>query len=133
MNLCIIFTTYAYLYGRSVCFLQISLASEGITCSSHCNNQSTYLFFKNFKNIFLDLVTRPNFISTWSLLRKNLPNLLNPKMMLHNHSHVHFKASVAQILFLSKLRYFLFWFVLKVPQFWKKRDSCNWLLKMNGL
>ena len=28
---------------------------------------------------------------------------------------------------------FLFWFVLKVPQFWKKRDLRNCLLKMNGL
>ena len=30
---------------------------------------------------------------------------------------VHFKNSVARILFLSKSWYFLFWFVLKVPQF----------------
>ena len=45
---------------------------------------------------------------------------------------VHFKKTVAQISFLSKLWYFLFWFVLKVPQFWKKRDSRNCLLKMNG-
>ena len=46
---------------------------------------------------------------------------------------VHFKKTVARISFLSKLWYFLFWFVLKVPQFWKKRDSRNCLLKMNGL
>ena len=46
---------------------------------------------------------------------------------------VHFKKPVTRISFLSKLWYFLFWFVLKVPQFWKKRDSRNWLLKMNGL
>ena len=31
------------------------------------------------------------------------------------------------------LWYILFWFVLKVPQFWKKRESRNSLLKMNGL
>ena len=46
---------------------------------------------------------------------------------------VHFKKTVAWISFLSKLWYFLFCFVLKVPQFWKKRDSHNCLLKMNGL
>ena len=46
---------------------------------------------------------------------------------------VHFKKTVARILFLSKLWYFLFRFVLKVPQFWRKRDSRNCLLKMNGL
>ena len=46
---------------------------------------------------------------------------------------IHFKKTVARISFLSKLWYFLFWFVLKVPQFWKKRDSRICLLKMNGL
>ena len=39
---------------------------------------------------------------------------------------VHFKKTVARISFLSK-------FVLKLPQFWKKGDSRNWLFKMNGL
>ena len=42
---------------------------------------------------------------------------------------VHFKKPVPRISFLSKL----FWYVLKVPHFWKKRDSRNWLPKMNGL
>ena len=46
---------------------------------------------------------------------------------------VHLKKIVVRISFLSKLWYFLFWFVLKVPQFWKKPDLCNCLLKMNGL
>ena len=46
---------------------------------------------------------------------------------------IHFKKTVARVSFLSQLWYFLFCFVLKVPQFWKKRDSRNWLLKMNGL
>ena len=46
---------------------------------------------------------------------------------------VHFRKTGARISFLPKLWYFLFWFVLKVPQFWKKRDSRNCLLKMNGL
>ena len=42
---------------------------------------------------------------------------------------VNFKKKV----WILKLCYFLFWFVLKEPQFWKKRDSRNCLLKMNGL
>ena len=46
---------------------------------------------------------------------------------------VHFKKTVARILLLSKLWHFLVWFVLKVPQLWKKRDSHNCLLKMNRL
>jgi hypothetical protein len=46
---------------------------------------------------------------------------------------VHYKKTIALISFLSKLWYFLFWFVLKVPQFWKKRDLRNCLVKMNGL
>ena len=46
---------------------------------------------------------------------------------------VHIKKTVGRIPFLSKLWHFLFWFVLKVPQFQKKRDSRNCLLKMNGL
>jgi len=36
-----------------------------------------------------------------------------------------FKETVAWISILSKLWYFLLWFVLKVPQFWKNRDSCK--------
>ena len=46
---------------------------------------------------------------------------------------VHFKKTAAPILILSKLWYFLSWFVLKVPQFWKNRNSRNSLLRMNGL
>ena len=46
---------------------------------------------------------------------------------------VHFKKTVARILFLSKLWNFLFWFVLKIPQYWKKQDSSSWLLEMKGL
>ena len=46
---------------------------------------------------------------------------------------VHFKKTVARISIPSKLWYFLFWFVLKVPQFWKNQDSRNCLLKMNEL
>ena len=61
--------------------------------------------------------------------RLDVKNLL-PSSLLKS---IHFKKTVARILFLSKLWYFLFWFVLKVPQFWKKWDSPNWLLKMNRL
>ena len=46
---------------------------------------------------------------------------------------VHFKKTVARISILSKFWYFLFWFVLKVPQFWKKWGLQNCLHKMNGL
>ena len=45
---------------------------------------------------------------------------------------VHFKKTVAQSSFLSKLWYFLIQ-QQQVPQFWKKWGSCNCLLKMNGL
>ena len=46
---------------------------------------------------------------------------------------VHFKKTVARISFHSKLWYFQYKSKQKVPQFWKKRDSRNCLLKMNGL
>ena len=45
---------------------------------------------------------------------------------------VHFKKAVARISFLSKLWYFQYKSKQKVPQFSKKRDSRNCLLKMNG-
>ena len=46
---------------------------------------------------------------------------------------VHFKTTVARISVFSKLWYFLFWFVLKLPKFRKKWDSRNCLLKMHRL
>ena len=46
---------------------------------------------------------------------------------------VHFKKPVARISFLSKLGYFQYKSKQKVPQFWKKQDSRNWLHKMNRL
>ena len=46
---------------------------------------------------------------------------------------VHFKKTVARISILSKLWYFLLWFLLKIPQFWKNRDLRNCLLKMSRL
>ena len=46
---------------------------------------------------------------------------------------VHFKKTVVQISFISKLWYFQYKSRQKVPQFWKKRDSRNCLLRMNGL
>ena len=45
----------------------------------------------------------------------------------------HFKKTVARISFFSKLWYFQYKSKQKVPQFWKKQDSRNCLLKMNGL
>ena len=45
---------------------------------------------------------------------------------------VHFKKTVARISFLSKLWYFQYKSKQKVPQFWKKQDSRNWLLIMKG-
>ena len=54
---------------------------------------------------------------------------INPNWaVLHLLKSVHFKKTVAQISFLSKLWYFLFWLLLKVPQLWKKRNSRNCLL-----
>ena len=52
---------------------------------------------------------------------------------IYNLKFVHFKKPVAQISFLSKLWYFQCKSKQKVPQFWKKQDSRNWLLKMKGL
>ena len=46
--------------------------------------------------------------------------------MAHALNSIHFKKPVARISFLSKSKQ-------KVPQFWKKRDTRNWLLKMSGL
>ena len=40
-----------------------------------------------------------------------------------------FVSSVEEISFLSKLRYFLFWFVLKVPQFWRNEICVTVFLK----
>ena len=80
----------------------------------------------------------------WSLelLITMIQHKLLPEAVVRGYSYkigkfllksVHFKKTVARISFLSKLWYFLFWFVLKVPHFWKKRDSRNWLLIMNRL
>ena len=74
----------------------------------------------------------------------NFSTMTMPKTMPAQNllRYISFKKTVARILILSKLWYFLFWFVLKVflfwfvlkvPQFWKKQDLRNWLLKMNGL
>ena len=60
----------------------------------------------------------------FSIMKK----LRDLKKVLSNHGYfwvgylksVHFKKTVARISILSKLWYFLFWFVLKIPQFWKK-------------
>ena len=46
---------------------------------------------------------------------------------------VYFKKAVARISFLSKLWYFQYKSKQTVPQLWKKRDSRNCFLKMNGL
>ena len=72
----------------------------------------------------------PTPLLTWRILNLELGIRLTLILSLKS---VHFKKTVAGILFLSKLWYFLFWFVLKIPQFWKKRDLHNCLLKMNGL
>ena len=49
--------------------------------------------------------------------RNILVNFLQLVIYLALVKSVHFKKTVAQISFLSKLWYFLFCFVLKVPQF----------------
>ena len=46
---------------------------------------------------------------------------------------VHFKKTVARISILSELWHFQYKSKQKVPQFWKKQDLRNCLLKMNGL
>ena len=46
---------------------------------------------------------------------------------------VHFKKPVSRFSFLSKLWYFQYKSKQKIPQFWKKQESRNWIFKMNGL
>ena len=65
----------------------------------------------------------------WSKLYVSLIITFSYFFSMFNLKSVHFKKTVARISILSKLWYFLLWFVLKVPQFWKNRDSCNCLLK----
>ena len=65
--------------------------------------------------------------------RQSIFKPYNKFFQKHYVKSVYFKKTVARILILLKLWYFLFWFVLKVPQFWMNRDSRNCLLKMNGL
>ena len=54
-------------------------------------------------------------------------------IIIRTEEIIHFNKTVARISFLSKLWYFQYKSKQKVPQFWKKRDSRNCLLKMNGL
>ena len=57
---------------------------------------------------------------------------LTKKMEIENQKWaVHFKKTVAQIQNCGTFCVDLYWKYL--PQFWKKRDSLNCLLKMNGL
>ena len=95
---------------------RIGLKSSTVRMKSHC--QKIFVFNKKTnKSSRFDLL----FIF-WS---RALENILVKS--------VHFKKTVARISFLSKLWYFQFKSKQKVPQFWKKRDSRNCLLKMNGL
>ena len=74
----------------------------------------------------------PHSVAAWVHIGLKITNFVQ-ECVVSQLKSVHFKKPVARILFFSKLWYFLFWFVLKVPQFWKNRDLRNCLLKMNGI
>ena len=81
------------------------------------------------------IICDSHWIIKWSIKRLVfLPaTFLLSTVSFHYIKSVHFKKPVAQILFLSKLWCFQYKSKQKVPQFWKKQDSRNWLLKINGL
>jgi hypothetical protein len=92
----------------------------------HLWNASLHLASETETNCFLDW---KQFYKVRLGFPEVVKNIKEPKWVLKS---VHFKKTVSGILFLSKLWYFLFLFVLKVPQFWKKWDLRNCLLKKNG-
>ena len=72
----------------------------------------------------------PHSVAAWVHIGLKITNFVQ-ECVVSQQKSVHFKKPVARILFFSKLGLFLFWFVLKVPKFWKKQDSRNWLLEIN--
>ena len=116
---------------------------KSITCALYLLNYKSILNWKCFWiffGCFLEVKEQANFMCidiNWdtklSIEMKLFYDKHTKKEMYHSHiflrwlKSVHFNMPVARITFLSKLWYLQYKSKQNVPQFWKKRDSCNWL------
>ena len=124
--------SYIFCLLLEINWKQLKEKLENCVFFDKTQNHDLFFFTKTEKHRFGNEL---KIIQTWPPDVKKI-ELNLPAHFCNLLKSVYFKKPVTRISFLSKCCHFQYNFVLiseKMTTFWKKWDSRNWLLKMNGL
>ena len=101
---------------------------RNIFCKCHLQNAQKNVTFEPVHGI-QNYSVKTNIVTTIKVrIPKQVSEIMSKKIHITGAKVVHFKKTVARSSFLTKQsQLMLYW---KVPQFWKKWGSCNYVLKI---